>query len=162
MLIGHRSGRMTKATFLGLENVNHVCLLFLDLSSDHGTMPMALPLVLRATLGLYDFEMGNKCSLILAKGPRRSNSTSGSTHLYCCRLPTHQKKFPITPITTQIHLHSAADYLPTRKNSPSPVLPPQSTYTVLQMTYPPEIIPHHPYHHPSPPTKCCRSPTHQK
>ena len=91
MLIGHRSGRMTKATFLGLENVNHVCLLFLDLSSDHGTMPMALPLVLRATLGLYDFEMGNKCSLILAKGPRRSNSTSGSNLPHCCRLPTHQK-----------------------------------------------------------------------
>ena len=35
-------------------------------------------------------------------------------------------------------------------------------HTVLQITHPPEVIPHHPYHQPNPPTQCCRLPTHQK
>ena len=46
-----------------------------------------------------------------------------------CRRPTphsdsHQKISPITPITTQIHLHSYSDLLPTRKYHYSPLFPP--------------------------------------
>merc|ERR1711872_510855 len=78
------------------------------------------------------------------------------------RLPTHERKFRITPITTPIHLHRDPDCPPTKENSVSPLSPPQSTYTETQIAHPRKKIPYHPYHHPNPPTQRPRLPTHER
>merc|ERR1712240_286633 len=76
------------------------------------------------------------------------------------KTPPHGTKFPITPITTPIHLHRAPKRHPMEQNSLSPLSPPQSTYTEPQNATPWNKIPYHPYHHPNPPTPSHKTPPH--